>query len=430
MPARPEPHVDWLQIAASPRVLQVLTTTTFGVAFLAHAIRALAGWAGLIAMLSGLVVLWGLALVGARDRLEWRAALPFSLLILFGWAALSITWSQYTIATGTSVLYLAVFMVLGFALALSRDLIQLVRSMGDALRFVLLTSLVVEIVAGLLIDQAIPFLGVSGSLATGGPIQGLGGTRNYLGFLAGLAVITFATEWRTHSIPNGLAIGSLIGAGAVVLLTRSPVTIAATIAVLAAGAALLLLRRVGRDRQPVVQLSLLAGLVSVGVVAWVARGPLISLLNATSELEFRTGLWRYLGGLIDIHQLQGWGWLGLWRRDVFPYSSAIAPNGRAYGSALNVFVDAWLQIGLIGAAILVVALGLAFVRAWLVASENPIVVYVWPTLVLTLLGVTSLAESYLLAEGGMLLFVVCATAVSRKRSWRGRVRDQWQVRGR
>ncbi len=51
---------------------------------------------------------------------------------------------------------------------------------------------------------------------------------------------------------------------------------------------------------------------------------------------------------------------------------------------------------------------LAFARSWVDGDDLPGVAYVWPAAVLVLLGVTSLAESYLLHGAGLMLFVtVC-----------------------
>ncbi len=93
-------------------------------------------------------------------------------------------------------------------------------------------------------------------------------------------------------------------------------------------------------------------------------------------------------------------------------------SGRTAGSALNAFVDVWFQLGLIGLLLLVLALGLGFARSWLVASEARSTVNVWPALTLALLGATGMAESYLLAEGGLVLAFAACIAAARKRSWR------------
>lgn len=410
----------WLTFLVSPRFSQALATAIITTALSTHFIRSLIGWPALLAMLGLLVAFAAVSLNGQRARIEWRGILPISLIVLFGWIALSVFTSQYTWVTIGAVSYAIVFGLLGVYLALGRDLIQIIRAFGSSLRLILAASLALELLSGILIDTPIRFLGIAGQLASGGPIQGIAGTRNYLGFLAGLALITFATEWRTRSVTLPVALTSLGGAVVVLLLARSPVTFVATAGVLAAGAALLLLRRVRKSAQPIVQGSLILLMVAGGIVAWLFRRGIIDLLNANSEIEFRTGLWQTLRQLIAVHPLEGWGWVGIWQRHVFPYSSIQGPDGRAYTSGLDVPLDTWLQVGAVGMVILLSSFGLAFLRSWLVASENPIVAYVWPALVLMLLAITSLAESYLMFEGGLMLFVTCATAAARKRSWRGR----------
>ena len=76
-----------------------------------------------------------------------------------------------------------------------------------------------------------------------------------------------------------------------------------------------------------------------------------------------------------------------------------------------------------GLSLLILALGLGFVRAWLVASETRSPVNAWPALALALIIVTGLAESYLVTESGLVLWVAACMAAARKRSWRGRLRD-------
>ena len=62
--------------------------------------------------------------------------------------------------------------------------------------------------------------------------------------------------------------------------------------------------------------------------------------------------------------------------------------------------------------------GVALVRAWLLASSRRSVVYVWPALMLVVIAVTSFAESFALGEGGWMLLVVCAVKAARDMSWR------------
>jgi len=122
-----------------------------------------------------------------------------------------------------------------------------------------------------------------------------------------------------------------------------------------------------------------------------------------------------------VHSIAGWGFTGQWQVDIFPFSTFTLADGHPSETGLGVFFDTWFQLGLIGLLLLIAAGALAFVRSWLTASDHPIVAYVWPTLVLLLIAVTAVAESYLLFEGNLMLFVTIAMISARKRSWRLRL---------
>jgi hypothetical protein len=78
----------------------------------------------------------------------------------------------------------------------------------------------------------------------------------------------------------------------------------------------------------------------------------------------------------------------------------------------------WFQLGLIGFALFLGFLGLAFVRSWLLASRRRSIVFAWPALVLVVLLIGSLAESFTLVEFGWLALVLCSVKASRELSWR------------
>jgi len=77
-----------------------------------------------------------------------------------------------------------------------------------------------------------------------------------------------------------------------------------------------------------------------------------------------------------------------------------------------------LQVGLVGVALFLAVVGLAFVRSWLLAGRRRSVVHTWPALVLVTLIVLSVAESSILTEFGWLLFVICCVKASNELSWR------------
>lgn len=381
-------------------------------------LRSLIGWPGLLAILGLQLILAAGSLVSRRGSIEWQGILPLSLIIFVSWAGLSIVWSVYKGAGVAGFLYLACFTILGIYIALLRDTIQIVRSFGDVLRAMLAGSLIIEIFAGVLIDSPIPFLEILGKLDQLGPIQGFSGARNQLGIIAVLAIVTFGTELRTRSVKWGLAIGSLVLAGIVLLLTQSPLATGALVVTGLAGAALYGLRRADPERRRLLQLGLLLTSVVVVIIAWLLRSTIVQLANASGELSYRLNVWRRAWDLILINPIEGWGWIGTWRNDTVPFVFFGGINSRTPTSASNALVDIWLQVGLVGLLSFIVLVGLAFVRSWLLASRNRSVVFTWPALVLVVLITTSLAESSLLVEFGWLTFVACSIKAAQHLSWR------------
>ncbi len=419
-PARRSAIVAAEQLLSSPRMAWTLSIVSIMTAISTQFIVRLIGWPGLV----GIVALLGLLSVGVllanRADLDWTGLLPISLLAFLGWSIVSLAWSQYQWATLGALAYQLVFALIGVTIALTRDSIQVARAFGDCLRVVLAASLVLEVFAGLIIDSPIPGLGIQGDLALGGPIQGIMGSRNQLGFVALLAIITFAVEFRTRSVRRSIAIGSLVAAGLTVVFTQSPVITGVTVIVIAAMGIIAILRRSTPERRVVLQTVLAGAVVVATVTVYVARSQVIALLNAGTESEYRIDLWRRLGTLIQQHLIEGWGWIGAWNTDIVPFSLLRNARGGQHGSALNAFVDVAFQLGIVGVLLFVVLVGLAFVRSWILASRQHSSAAVWYALVLVALIVLSLAESVILTDLGWLIVVISSVKAAQQLSWRRR----------
>ncbi len=398
----------------SSALTQTIIATELGSLF----IRQIIGWAGLLGILAALVILATFSFLARRDTVEWHGLLPISLLIFVGWAAISVFWSQYNWATLGSVVYFGAVTMLGIYVALIRDTIQIARAFGDVLRVALVLSLVLEIFSGVLIDAPLRFLFIQGNLAELGPLQGIFGTRNQLGIITLIAIVTFGTELRTRSIQRPVAIGSLVLAGLLLLLSRSPIAIGSFVVVAVAALALYGLRRIPADRKRFWQIGLLALTVTIVAVAWAARTPIITALSASAELKLRLQLWQPMRLYIQLHELEGWGWVGHWRQDVPPFQAFPNYLDSTPTSGLNAYLDVWFQLGLVGLVAFIGLVALTFIRSWLLASRQRSFVYAWPALVLVVLLTTGLAESSMLVEFGWLTFVVCCVKASRELSWR------------
>lgn len=403
---------------ASARFAAALAQAIIGTVLCAPLIRGLIGWPGYVAAVVGLVALGAAALMLRRSTLDWHGLLPLSIIVFLGWSALSLVWSGYQWATLAGVAYQLAIAFLAVTVALTRDIIQIVRAFGDVLRVVLVVSIAVEILAGLLIDHPIPFLQVQGLLAEGGPIQGIVGTRNQLGLVCLLALATFSVELLTKSVPRGSAIASLVLAGAVLLFTRSAVSLGVLAVALVIALALRWVRRADADQRRTRQIVTLVLLVTASALIWVLRGRIIDLMNAGSEFEYRMVLWQRLWQMTPETPILGRGWIGYWRPELYPFNAIDYLSGRPHASALNALFDVVLQLGLVGAVIFCILVGLAAFRSWLIASERKAVVHVWPVLILTVIVLTGFAESSILVDAGWLLLVICALRAAQGLSWR------------
>ena len=410
-------------ILASPRLSAALSTVSIGTAVLSFAIRQTIGWAGLIGILVGLVALTMSSLAAQWKELEWRGLLPLSLLVFVGWAGVTIFWSQYQWASLGGLAYLAAFTLIAIYIALARDTIQIVRAFGDVLRVVLGASLALEVFSGILIDTPIRFLGIAGEIGDLGPIQGLLGTRNQLGLVAVLALVTFGTELLTKSVTRGRAIFSIILAAVTLILTRAPLAYGALLIMVIAAAVVYGLRRAPAISRPYLQVATLVATAGLAVIGWVNRGVIVHLFNAGGDLTYRLGVWQHVFALVPQYPLQGWGWTGIWPDEVVPFRELSGLTGRVTDSALNGYLDVWFQLGLIGFLIFLGFVGLTFTRSWLLASRRRNVVFAWPALVLVVLLVGALAESSILVDFGWLSLVVCSVKAARELSWRRAFRE-------
>lgn len=362
----------WIGFSAGGRFSQALATVIVLFAFGEPTVRVLVGSAGTWAVLVTLVVLAGLSLLGQRYRIEWHGVLPLSLLALVGYCALSVLWSPYSWVALRGFVAMVGFVGLGLYLALGRDLVQVIRAAGDAFRILLVVALGLEVLSGLVLDVPFPAFDIQGAIAYGGPIQGIGGTRNFMGFVAAVALVTFVVEFLTRSVTTWRAVASTALAVIALMLVQSPITGLAMIALAVTALALWALRHARPRTRPVANTVLGAVVVGMAVVGVIARHRILAEIGAAGGSATRLQLWQQIRVLVDQYPVQGWGWVGTWPHEaVVPYSTFIGPTGERFTSGLNAFVDAWLQIGLAGMLVLLATALLAFARAWVTATTFP-----------------------------------------------------------
>lgn len=409
------------RLLGSAEFARVFTLTVFATLVGSHLIVSLAGATTLRTVVAGLCVIAVAVLVVRRAEISPLRLLPTTLLTLIAWAFASVFWSTDPFTSFWRWSAMLAVALLAVTVGHVRDTLQTVRALGDVLRVALSVSLVLEILSGVIFDTPFRFLGIQGDIAELGPIQGIFGTRNILGFITVVALVTFAVEMRAHSLRPGVSVYSLSLAAALGLLSASPTVLVLAATVGAATGALTLVRSVAPARRARVQWTLTGVVVIAGVALFSQRTRIIELLGATEDLSMRAKLWalaRYYAGRQPV---QGWGWFGTWDVDDQPFVSINQFLGERHSTALNAYVDVQLQLGWMGVLLLCALGGMALVRSWLDASQRRSIVYAWTPLMLVTLAVTSGFESVALYGVGWMLLVLCAVRAGQSRGWRERL---------
>ncbi|WP_454118105.1 O-antigen ligase family protein [Microbacterium lacticum] len=409
------------RLVASADFARAFTLTVFAALVGTHLIGAVAGIVTLRTVLAGLCAVAIGVLVARRDELSLVRLVPLTLLAFVTWAFASVFWSTDPASSFWRWTAMAAVALLAVTIGHVRDTLQTVRALGDVLRAALGLSLVLEILSGIIFDIPFRFLGIRGDIAAFGPIQGIFGTRNMLGFVAVVALITFAVEMLTHSVRPGVAVCSLSLAAGLALLSASPTVLVLLVVVGAATAVLTLVRRAPAARRTGVQWVVAAVVAVASLVLYLQRTRIIDLLGAEDDLAMRSNLWAVARYFAARQPVQGWGWFGSWDVTDQPFVSINQLLSQRHTTALNAYVDVHLQLGWVGVLLFCTLGGLALVRSWVDASQRRSVVYAWTPLMVITLAVTSVFESVALFGLGWLLLVLCAVRAGQSRGWRERL---------
>ena len=405
-------------LLGSAELARAFTIAVLTAVFAALSIERMSSPVTLATVISLLCLLGAAILWVRREELSVLRVAPTSLLVFLSWALVSLVWT--TDKSDTLFAWMALFGYGFLAITVGhiRDTLQTVRALGDSLRLLLLVSLGVEILSGVLFDVPFTFLGVQGNLALGGPIQGIFGSRNMLGFVAVIALITFAIEWRSQSLDARIAVPSIALAAMLAVLSASPTVLVLAFAVAVVTVALTIVRHAPAERRNAVQWVLGALVAMALAAAFALRHPIIALMDAGSDFSIRATLWNTILDFVAVKPIQGWGWVGGWPAGEYPFNYINFTLDDHHQSALNSYFDVLLQLGSAGLVLFLLLGGIATVRSWLVASVRRSVVYAWTPLMLVTLAVESMFESFTIVGAGWFLLVLCALRAGQSRSWR------------
>ena len=385
----------------------------------------------IVAVVTGLVS--GLLWVILRPEVQWRR-LPWFAVLYVLWAVASLLWSAYPSATALTLLLLLTTTVQAMFVGSVLTWRELVRAIASALKWVLGLSLVFELWVSLVWGGPIlpgfvrPTPGVHydpivywsrDNLFDGGRIQGLFGNANPLAYAALLAMIVFAVRIASRAPRRTLLVLWFALAAFLFVRAGSATASLAAAAVIVVLAAVLLMRTTrrpgGRTRFYVAYVVVaLGGLTTL----WLLRERIFAALGRSSDLTGRETIWGAVWERAIEHPWHGWGFSTPWVPTEPHFDGWIVDHGETVMQAHNMWLDVFLQLGIIGVALIGLTM-LAFVwRSWFFAVDRPrwdlvadrpySPITLVPTLVGAILLVQGLAESAPLLGWGWLFVVMLA----------------------
>ncbi len=411
-----------------------LAVVTLFLLFAGEAIRNLLGWEIFMGLGVLVTAIYVVVIIRARHLIHWRS-IPFWLAFFALFAVASVAWAYSPANTALTLWPFIEVTIGGVGIALTLPWNDLIRALGTTLRWILGASLVFELWVSVFVGHAIypVFIDTSDEkipavyqwsrnlLMEGGPIQGVVGNRNQLGFIAVIALIVFSVQLAQKTVWRNWGIVWIVIAFATIGLTRSATDLIALLAVAVVALFALWLRaRPATKRGPVYLIML--GVAVVGfVTVSLARDQLLSLLGKGSDLTGRTDIWAAVTALAEQRPVFGWGWLSPWVPWLEPFNNLAVRSGVHYLQAHNVWLDVWMQVGYVGVVALAVAMFALLSRSWFIAIDRPQWDHVenrpyspsslLPLLVTVALLAQSFAESQLVVQSGWALVVILSLTV-------------------
>ena len=411
-----------------------LAVVTLFMLFAGEAIRNLLGWEIFMGMGVLITAIYIVVIIRARHLIHWRS-IPFWLAFFALFAVASVTWAYSPANTALTLWPFVEVTIGGVGIALTLPWNDFIRALGTTLRWILAASLLFELWVSVFVGHAIypVFIDTSGEkvpavyqwsrnlLLEGGPIQGVVGNRNQLGFIAVIALIVFSIQLAQKTVWRNWGTVWILIALLTIGLTRSATDIIALAAVVAVAALVLWMRSVAATKRRPVYLTAFAVIIALPVLVNVASSAILAVFGKGSDLTGRTDIWAAVTAMAEQRPVFGWGWLSPWVPWLEPFNNLAVRSGVHYLQAHNVWLDVWMQLGYVGVIALAIAMFALLSRSWFIAIDRP----QWdlvetrpysassllPLLVTVALLAQSFAESQLVVQSGWALVVILSLTV-------------------
>lgn len=412
--------------ALRARMMRYTVAAMFFVGFAGKGVRGIFGEIGsLVPMLILLVSFVVLFRTSGRSLLLRR--LPTTTCMFVAWCALTCVWSVAPLQSAQYAVVSSALTFVSIAVAVALPLTELVGALILSFQWIIGSSFALEALVaffgrgplappilwgrGLLPAS---YYWVHGLLLEGGPIQGFPGNRNPLAFIALLLAVCLILRYMQTKRDRLVTLFWLGACGAVLVLTQSATVALSTVGCLVVIAGLVVQRRVPER----LRLRVVGGFAGFGVLTAIAaffcRHAIADAFGRSPDMSGRSVIWHAVAPLIAQRPIGGWGWFIGWPTWMEPFASlVIRPDGTPTNQAHNVYVEAALTTGFVGAGLVMIAIVWTLYRVVKVAVAH-IDDNLWdviPAVIMIAMFIQSFTESRLLFEGNWMLFVMIATWV-------------------
>ncbi len=409
------------RVKTSARVRDYLTVWVVVLLMSGQGFRHLLGLPAYGVLCALTVAAVAVAFHSTRRKLD----VPFLIAAFVGLAALSVLWSATRTVSALAVVVLLVTTYIAVATVRGASSGRFLELLFRGFQISLFLGLAFEVAVALIIRKPVLPLfrdlssieGVDDGVAaiewsenlllSGGPIQGFVGNRNPFGTIALFAAVLAVVLWLEGRIKRADAWVTVAAASAVHLLTLSATV---TVSILFLGGLMIAAFAIRAVREPLkrpLSFMTLAFTAVAGVLTIKFRDEIFGMVDRGPDATNRTAIWEAVVQFAA-QRPEGWGYVGYWPVWEHPYSSISEEANKFAAHSHNAYLDAWLQLGLVGLALLLVMVVVLFGSMWrLVERAGRTDTYIpiaWALLTAALV-LQALTESRLLVEGGWFLLV-------------------------
>ncbi|MBY6060682.1 O-antigen ligase [Microbacterium esteraromaticum] len=332
------------------------------------------------------LAIWIPAIVrGQPSVFRWRR-LPWVALAYGALALVSTFWSRWPGATFLTWLLLAAVTVTALFVATMLTWNEIARALSTTMKLILGLSVLIELWVALVRREPllpnfaeIPESGIDphlywvrGNLFNDGRIQGVVGNAHSLAVMCLFALIIFAVLFAAHARRRAMLVLWGVLAAALLVKAASATVYLSIVVVLVVLAAALIARAASGPGQRRLMYVAFTAVAVIGVTtAVLLRDQLLSMFGKSGDLTGRLDIWQAVWERALTRPVFGNGFSSPWVPWAPGFDGWIVDHGLTVFHAHDMWLDVFLQLGVVGVVLMALAWLALTWRAWFFAVDRP-----------------------------------------------------------